>query len=132
MQRQNQSVPERTLDARGSSRKARHAAPDPEAESRFESEGGRQADEPELRLFGDARPFAHRGEQSDDDVRFDVSRCLAEGFLDAIGIEVSVNRGVVTLDGTVNDPLRRQFAEDIARTRHGVTSVNNKLRVRKK
>jgi len=130
MIRHSQSAPQRTLDAGDSYRKAPRAAPDPEAQSRFENEGGRQSDERELRLG--TQPNAQSRAQSDNDIRTDVSRCLEEGFVDALGIGVSVEGGVVTLAGTVNDSLRRQVAEDIARTRPGVVNVNNKLRVRKK
>jgi osmotically-inducible protein OsmY len=78
--------------------------------------------------------FAGRGpkgyQRSDDRIREDVSDRLTEhGDLDASGIEVDVNGGVVTLSGTVDDRWGKRLAEDIVERVPGVRDVMNQLRV---
>jgi osmotically-inducible protein OsmY/sporulation protein YlmC with PRC-barrel domain len=72
----------------------------------------------------------HRGrgprgyKRSDDRIREDVNDRLSDDpLLDASGIDVVVNDGVVTLSGTVNDRTDKRRAEDITLMVPGVTDV---------
>ncbi len=69
--------------------------------------------------------------RSDDDIDRAVSeRLAANGQLDASDIEVHVNDGEVTLDGSVDSRSSKRLAEDIADSVWGVKDVHNHLRVR--
>jgi len=79
--------------------------------------------------------FAGRGpknyKRSDERISEDIHRRLTEHpKLDATDIEVQVHSGVATLSGTVDDRHARWAAEDAVREIHGVTEVNNNVRVR--
>jgi hypothetical protein len=76
-------------------------------------------------LMGPHRGRGPRGyKRSDDRIREDVSdRFSDDPYLDASGIDVVVNNGVVTLNGTVNDRSDRRRAEDIALLVPGVQDV---------
>jgi osmotically-inducible protein OsmY/sporulation protein YlmC with PRC-barrel domain len=62
--------------------------------------------------------------RSDDRIREDVNDRLSDHpLLDASGIDVTVNNGVVTLSGTVNDRSDKRRAEDLALMVPGVADV---------
>ena len=80
----------------------------------------------------------HRGRgpkgyrRSDERIRDDMCDRLADDpRLDASEIEVRVENGEVTLDGTVDSREARRRAEDIAEAAAGVIHVQNNLRVRR-
>ncbi|WMT90607.1 BON domain-containing protein [Pelagibacterium sp. H642] len=80
------------------------------------------------------RGYAGRGPKSyqrrDDRILEDVSdRLMEDPFLDASGIEVSVNAGEVRLDGSVDARADKRRAEDVAEMVSGVGNVQNNLRV---
>ncbi len=50
---------------------------------------------------------------------------------DATDIRVKVSKGVVTLMGTVADHDDLQKAEDLIKEIHGVTAVNNTLKIKR-
>jgi hypothetical protein len=79
----------------------------------------------------------HRGRgprgyrRSDERIREDVNDRLADDpRLDASEIEVRVENGEVTLDGTVDSREARRRAEDLADSVSGVSYVQNNLRAR--
>lgn len=78
----------------------------------------------------------HRGkgpkgfEPSDERIRERVCEALSDDHnVDASNIEVSVNKGEVTLTGTVNDRETKRMAEDCVLQCSGVRDVHNQLRV---
>jgi len=78
----------------------------------------------------------HRGrgprgyKRSDDRIREDVNDRLSDDpLLDASGIDVTVNSGVVTLNGTVNDRSDKRRAEDLVLMVPGVADVTVSLAV---
>ncbi|HEY1250680.1 MAG TPA: BON domain-containing protein [Thermoanaerobaculia bacterium] len=78
--------------------------------------------------------FAGKGpkgyQRSDDRVKEDVSDLLERNDeLDASEIEVNVQSGEVTLEGTVNDRRSKRLAEDLIEDLPGVKQVHNRLRV---
>jgi hypothetical protein len=79
-------------------------------------------------------PFAGRGpkgyQRADDRIREDVCDRLTDApFLDASGIEVTVNNGEVTLSGTVPNREQKRRSEDLIEHVTGVREVNNTLRI---
>jgi osmotically-inducible protein OsmY len=65
----------------------------------------------------------------DDRIRKNVSdRLVDDTDLDASDIEVGVNKGVVTLRGSVDSLWDKRRAEDITKSVPDVKGVNNKLR----
>ena len=92
--------------------------------------------------FGDKdaarrRQMDHRGRgpqnytRSDDRIREDVNDNLTDDWgVDASNVTVTVNKGEVTLDGTVSTRLQKRRAEDCAEEVSGVKNVQNNLRVR--
>ena len=83
------------------------------------------------RQFGQ---FAGRGpkgyQRSDERIREDVSdRLMAHPELDASGLEVIVEAGVVTLSGDVDSRWAKRLAEEIAEEVGGVRDVMNQLSV---
>ncbi|RXZ65087.1 BON domain-containing protein [Pelagerythrobacter rhizovicinus] len=91
--------------------------------------------------FGDQdaarrRRMDHRGRgpanytRSDQRILEDVCDALTDDWdLDASGIQVSVENGEVTLDGTVDSRFDKRRAEDCAEDVSGVGHVQNNLRV---
>jgi hypothetical protein len=80
------------------------------------------------------RGFAGRGPRgyvrSDSRIHEEVCERLSDaGDLDAGGIEVRVEGGEVTLEGTVPDRSSKRLAEDIAESVRGVRETHNRLRV---
>jgi BON domain len=68
--------------------------------------------------------------RSDDRIREDVSDRLEQhGEIDATEIEVRVEAGEVTLEGTVEDRRTKRLAEDIIEDLPGVRQVHNRIRV---
>lgn len=68
--------------------------------------------------------------RSDDRIREDVcERLTMDHDVDASDIEVQVSGGTVTLSGTVEDRHAKRRAEDIAESVHGVTDVQNQIRI---
>jgi osmotically-inducible protein OsmY len=79
----------------------------------------------------------HRGRgpsgytRSDERIREDANDALThERRLDATHIAVSVDKGEVTLDGTVNSRACKRAAEDAVHDLSGVKHVQNNLRVK--
>ncbi len=69
--------------------------------------------------------------RSDDRVREDINdRLTDDPYVDASDIDVSVNKGEVTLSGHIPHRAAKRRAEDIAESVSGVTHVQNNLRVR--
>lgn len=68
--------------------------------------------------------------RSDDRIREDVSDRLEQhGEIDASELEVRVENGEVTLDGTVEDRHMKRLAEDAVEECSGVRQVHNRIRV---
>jgi osmotically-inducible protein OsmY len=105
---------------------------------------------PDHRIYGQVRSYGelHEGEQSWADLnshrgrgpkgytRSDerltemiCERLTDDAHIDASDITVEVNRGEVTLSGTVHDKFSRWRAEDVAESIGGVSSVSNRLRM---
>ena len=81
---------------------------------------------------------AHKGKgpkgyrRSDDRIKEDISDRLSDDSqIDASDIEVSVDNGVVSLTGTVDDRDLKRRVEDLAESISGVSNVENRLRVSK-
>jgi len=80
--------------------------------------------------------FAGRGPQgykrSDERITEDINEELTQDAdIDASNISVEVQKGEVTLKGTVPDRETKRRAEDIAESCSGVTEVQNQLRVKR-
>lgn len=71
--------------------------------------------------------FARSDERIHDDI---ASRLTDDAFVDASEITVVVEKGEVTLSGSVPDRASKRRAEDIAEFVSGVTNVENRLRVK--
>jgi hypothetical protein len=68
--------------------------------------------------------------RSDERILEDVNERLTEDHdVDATDIEVHVQNGEVTLNGTVNSRHEKRIAEDVAESCGGVVDVHNRLRV---
>jgi osmotically-inducible protein OsmY len=70
-------------------------------------------------------------QRADERVHEEVCERLAQGYLDASEIEVTVHSGVVTLEGTVRQKQDRRIAEDVVEEIFGVKEVDNKLKVKR-
>jgi len=68
--------------------------------------------------------------RSDERLRELVNEQLTEADLDASDIEVKVNDGAVTLEGSVGARWMKHLAEDIVDECGGVADIHNHLRVR--
>ena len=70
-------------------------------------------------------------QRSDERIREDVCERLSQhGYLDASDVDIRVEQGEVTLQGTVEDRWAKRVAEDVAESVWGVKEVHNQLRVR--
>lgn len=70
--------------------------------------------------------------RSDDRIKEDVSDRLEQhGDIDASNIEVRVQQGEVTLEGTVEDRQTKRMAEDLVEECSGVKEVHNHLRIQR-
>jgi BON domain-containing protein len=79
-------------------------------------------------------PYRGRGpkgyRRSDERIHEEIcDRLTAHGAIDATGIEVHVDTGEVTLEGTVPDRRTKRLAEAVADTVRGVVDVHNRLRL---
>jgi hypothetical protein len=81
------------------------------------------------------REGRHRGkgpktyERSDDRIREDIHDLLADDpYIDATEIEVSVEKGEVTLNGFVHDKNAKRRVEDLIDSVKGVKNLENRLR----
>ncbi len=85
--------------------------------------------EPSVFYMGDHGPFPGQiTPRSDEDIKRDVETALFyDDAVSSIGIQVSVQNGVVTLDGTVSSSLARDLASQDAWTVGGVRGVQNNL-----
>jgi osmotically-inducible protein OsmY len=100
-------------------------------------EASAYAGEPPRRYFSEDRVGSgNRGRgpknyaPSDERIREQVcERMTDDDQLDASGIEVGVNGGEVTLNGTVPDRRSKRYAEDLADGCRGVKDVHNLLRI---
>ncbi|HYK43017.1 MAG TPA: BON domain-containing protein [Thermoanaerobaculia bacterium] len=93
--------------------------------------GGGLAGSPEVR---EPVSYAGRGPRgggrSDQRIREDVSdRLMEDEWIDASDIEVLVERGVVTLQGTAPDRETKRRAERVVESCRGVREVDNRIRV---
>jgi osmotically-inducible protein OsmY len=86
--------------------------------------------------YNEGRNGNHRGRgpknytRSDDRIREDINDRLTDhSYLDASDIDVAVEKGDVTLTGTVTSRYQKRMAEDIADDISGVKNVENRLRV---
>lgn len=84
-----------------------------------------------------AGPYTGAGPEgysrSDERIAEDVCERLARhGRLDARGLQVKVQDGVVTLSGSVDSRRAKRMAEDTAESVFGVKDVHNELSVEKK
>lgn len=69
-------------------------------------------------------------QRSDERIREDVNERLTwHGEIDASEIEVTVNGGEVTLEGTVDNRRTKRIVEDTIEMVRGVNQVHNRLRV---
>jgi osmotically-inducible protein OsmY len=69
--------------------------------------------------------------RSDERIREEVNeRLTADRYVDATEIEVSVEEGIVTLTGKVDNRAEKRLAEDCVDDVSGVRDVNNLLRIR--
>jgi hypothetical protein len=82
----------------------------------------------------EAGPHAGKGpkgyRRSDESMFEETCEALSEhGYLDASQIEVSVEDGEVTLEGSVDSRWSKRLAEDLAAAVRGVWDVHNRLRI---
>lgn len=68
-------------------------------------------------------------QRSDDRIREDICDRLMQGWMDAGDVTVRVEKGEVTLSGTVKSRDEKRAIEDLAEEVLGVKEVNNELRV---
>ena len=69
-------------------------------------------------------------QRSDERIREEVcERLTMDDDVDATEIEVEVQAGIVTLNGSVNERHAKRMAEDIADSVRGVKDVQNNIRV---
>lgn len=89
------------------------------------------AEEPVAEPIGPYADLGPRGYQrSDARIREEVAeRLKRHGDLDASDIDIWVNDGEVTLDGTVEDREQKVIAELLTERVSGVKDVRNQLRV---
>jgi BON domain len=79
-------------------------------------------------------PYAGRGpkgyQRSDERLKEEVcDRLTADSEIDATDIEVSVQNGEVSLEGTVSERRMKRDAEDCAESVPGVREVHNRIRI---
>lgn len=82
-------------------------------------------------------PHAGRGprsyQPSDERISEDVcERLTRHGQIDPTDVEVSVDNGEVTLEGTVDSRRTKRMVEDVAETVQGVRDVHNRLQIRER
>ncbi len=93
-----------------------------------DAERRRRADEMRRGMYAGRGPRGYR--RSDERIREDVNDHLTDDwYVDASDVEVTVNNGMVTLTGRVDNRDEKRRAEDIAECVSGVSDVSNQLRV---
>jgi osmotically-inducible protein OsmY len=93
-----------------------------------EAERRRRADEIRKGRNAGRGPRGYR--RSDERIREDINDHLTDDwYVDASDVEVTVNNGMVTLTGRVDNRDEKRRAEDIAECVSGVSDVSNQLRV---
>jgi osmotically-inducible protein OsmY len=93
-----------------------------------EAERRRRADEMRKGMYAGRGPRGYR--RSDERIREDINDNLTDDwYVDASDVEVTVNNGMVTLTGRVDNRDEKRRAEDIAECVSGVSDVSNQLRV---
>ena len=93
-----------------------------------EAERRRRADEIRKGMYAGRGPRGYR--RSDERIREDINDHLTDDwYVDASDIEVTVNNGMVTITGRVDNRDEKRRAEDIAECVSGVSDVSNQLRV---
>jgi hypothetical protein len=95
--------------------------------------GGEGRFEPYGRSY-DYGPYSGRGpkgyQRSDERLRDDIcERLTADPDIDATEIEVSVQSGEVTLEGSVRERRMKREAEDCVESIFGVRDIHNRIRV---
>lgn len=71
----------------------------------------------------------HQGRRSDEDIRNEIDRLLSwHSQVEADGIQVQVNDGVVTLSGNVRSQQEMQTVENMIKNVIGVSKVDNHLK----
>ena len=71
-------------------------------------------------------------QRSDERITEDINDQLTwHGDLDATNISVKVEKGIVTLSGSVDDRQAKRMAEDVAEQIRGVQDINNQIQVRR-
>ena len=68
-------------------------------------------------------------QRSDDRIREDICERLMQAWMDADDVDVRVDKGEVTLSGTVRSRDEKRAIEDLAEDVLGVKEVNNEIRV---
>ncbi len=68
-------------------------------------------------------------QRSDDRIREDLCERLMQAWMDADDVDVRVEKGAVTLTGTVKSRDEKRAIEDLAEDVLGVKEVNNEIRV---
>lgn len=79
-------------------------------------------------------PYTGRGprgyQRSNERIQEEVCEILTRhGDVDASGITVEVNKGEVTLSGTVNSRQEKRMAEECIESLSGVRDIHNQLRI---
>lgn len=87
--------------------------------------------------WGQQGPYSGRGPQgyqrSNERIKEDVCEILTRhGEVDASNVQVRVENGEITLEGTVNSRREKRLAEDVVEDLPGVREVHNRLRVENK
>ena len=87
--------------------------------------------EPHVYYMGDHGPFpGQKPSRSDEDIKRDIDTALFyDEAVSSLGIDVSVQNGVVTLSGTVSSELAKRLAGDDAWKVGGVCEVKNDVQV---
>jgi hypothetical protein len=111
------------------------------AAEHYRGQSEREPGTPDRIGAGISEPYAyatpnHRGRGPRNYIRSDArieedlaERLMRNDYLDATDIEIIVDNGEVTLNGSVHDRQDRRLAEDIAEAVAGVRNVQNNLRL---
>ncbi len=68
---------------------------------------------------------------TDNDIKENITKMLVwNNMIDAVNVEVDVNRGTVTLKGTVASKWEKHMIESLANSNHGVVEVDNQISVK--
>lgn len=102
-----------------------------EVSSWFGDEDAERRREMDRRMSGQHKGKGPKGyTRSDDRIKEDINDRLSDDvFVDASSIDVTVEKGEVTLTGTVSTRSEKRRSEDIAEQVSGVKNVENRLRL---